>query len=126
MRNTIQCTTPNDLPTLVKDKGWRDGQKKRQTCYGKLSIVGNLACKDPAEFAKLFGNANVSGMNDRFLFGYSETYVKYRPVQVKVEFIEPKPVRIPEWIWDAKDTWGGDIPERRRMTEHTLRVALGL
>lgn len=36
-----------------------------------------------------------------------------------------KPVRIPEWVWDAKDGWAEQRPEsRRRLTEHFLRVAL--
>jgi hypothetical protein len=35
-----------------------------------------------------------------------------------------RPVSVPTWVWDAKDEWGGNDPDRRRMTEHVLRVAL--
>jgi hypothetical protein len=101
-------------------------KKGMQTCYAKLSILGNIACKDPSEFAKLFGSNTVSGMADRFLFGFSTTFVKYRPPKVRCEIFDNlKPVRIPEWIWDAKDEWAEQNPEgRRRLTEHALRIAL--
>jgi len=109
-----------------KDKAGVADKKGMQTCYAKLSILGNIACKDPSEFAKLFGSNTVSGMADRFLFGFSTTFVKYRPPTVRCEIFDNlKPVRIPEWIWDAKDEWAEQNPEgRRRLTEHALRIAL--
>ena len=33
-------------------------------------------------------------------------------------------MRIPTWVWDAKDRWGGDEISRRRLSEYALRVAL--
>ena len=99
-------------------------KKGRAPCYGKLSMLINLTCKDSSEFAALFGSATVKGLYDRFIFGYSNKHVKYRPPVVKLEAIAPEPVRIPGWVWEAKDEWAGDIPERRRLGEHVLRVAL--
>ena len=99
-------------------------KKGRAPCYGKLSMLINLTCKDSSEFAALFGSATVKGLYDRFLFGYSSKHVKYRPPDVRPEVITPMPVHIPDWVWDAKDEWTGDIPERRRLGEHVLRTAL--
>jgi Bifunctional DNA primase/polymerase, N-terminal len=119
------------LPQMIcqlwsKDKAGVADKKGKQTCYAKLSILGNIACKDPSDFAKLFGSNTVSGMADRFLFGFSTAFVKYRPPQVKCQtFDNLKPVRIPDWVWDAKDVWADRNPEpRRRLTEHALRIAL--
>jgi len=74
----------------------------------------------------MFGANTVSGMADRFLFGLSMTFVRYRPPQVKSEIFDNlKPVRVPDWTWDAKDKWADQNPEaRRRLTEHALRIAL--
>lgn len=119
------------LPQMIcqlwsKDKAGVADKKGKQTCWAKLSILGNIACKDPSEFAKLFGSNTVSGMADRFLFGMSATFVKYRPPQVKREIFDNlKPVRIPNWVWDAKDDWADRNPEaRRRLAEHALRISL--
>src|ERR1039457_276129 len=45
---------------------------------------------------------------------------------LRSEVLRPKPVRVPAWIWDAKDIWldDGDMSERSRLSEHALRVAL--
>lgn len=107
-----------------KDKTGGSVKKGRTVVYGKLSMLGGLAVRDPAEFACLFGAHSVSGMYDRFIFGYSKTRVKYRPSPTKMERIEPQPVRIPTWVWDAKDAWVGDDPSRGRLSELALRVAL--
>jgi hypothetical protein len=119
------------LPQMIcqlwsKDKAGVADKKGKQTCYGKLSILGNIACKDPSEFAKLFGSNTVSGMADRFIFGFSTVFVKYRPPQVKAEIFDNlRPVRIPNWVWDIKDEWSDRNPEtRRRLAEHALRIAL--
>jgi hypothetical protein len=99
-------------------------KKGRAPCYGKLSMLINLTCKDSSESAALFGSTTVKGLYDRFLFGYSNRHVKYRPPDVKPEAIIPMPMTIPDWVWDVKDEWTGDIPERRRLGEHVLRTAL--
>lgn len=99
-------------------------KKGRQPCYARLSILMNLTCKDPGDFATLFGAATVTGLADRFLYGYSNERVRYRPPSGKPEAIDPRPVVIPDWVWDAKDEWAGEVPERRRLTEHALRIAL--
>jgi len=119
------------LPQMIcqlwsKDKAGVADKKGMQTCYAKLSILGNIACKDPSEFAKLFGSNTVSGMVDRFIFGFSTVFVRYRPPQVRREMFDNlKPVRIPNWVWDAKDEWADRYPEtRRRLAEHALRIAL--
>jgi Bifunctional DNA primase/polymerase, N-terminal len=119
------------LPQMIcqlwsKDKAGVADKKGKQACYAKLSILGNIACKDPSEFAKLFGSNTVSGMADRFIFGFSAVFVKYRPPQVRREvFDNLKPVLIPNWVWGAKDDWADRNPEtRRRLAEHALRIAL--
>jgi len=119
------------LPQMIcqlwsKDKAGVVDKKGKQTCYAKLSILGNIACKDPSDFARMFGANTVSGMADRFLFGLSTAFVKYRPPQVKCEIFDNlKPVRIAEWVWDAKDDWAERSPDsRRRLAEHSLRIAL--
>jgi hypothetical protein len=90
-----------------------------------LCIVGNIAAEDGAEFSKVFGNNTVTGMYDRFIFGYDTAQVKYRPLDIKPTFFtDEMVVRIPPWVWDAKDRWGSDEITRRRLTEHALRVAL--
>src|SRR5208282_5937161 len=72
------------------------------------------------------GSNTVSGMADRFLFGLSATFVRYRPPQVKCEIFDNlKPVRIANWVWEAKDAWAERNPDsRRRLAEHSLRIAL--
>jgi hypothetical protein len=120
-------TLPQMINTLWnKDKSGVSDKKGKQTCYAKLSVVGNVACKDPAEFATLFGAATVSGMYDRFVYGYATKAVRFRPEPVNTEmFNNLKPVRIPAWAWEAKDAWMDLDPEpRRRLGEHVLRVAL--
>jgi hypothetical protein len=119
------------LPQMIcqlfsKDKAGVADKKGKQTCYAKMSILGNIACKDPSDFAKMFGSNTVSGMADRFLFGFSTEFVKYRPPQVRCEIFDNlKAVRIRNWVWDAKDQWADRSPEtRRRLTEHALRIAL--
>jgi hypothetical protein len=119
------------LPQMIcqlwsKDKAGVSDKKGKQTCYAKLSILGNVPCKDPSDFAKIFGSNTVCGMADRFLFGLSATSVRYRPRHVKpATFDNLRPVRIPEWVWDSKDEWADLSPEsRRRLAEHALRVAL--
>jgi hypothetical protein len=109
-----------------KDKAGVSDKKGKQTCYAKLSILGNIACADPSEFAKMFGANTVSGMADRFLFGLSTTFVRYRPPKVKYEIFENlKPVQVPDWVWNTKDKWADQNPDpRRRLTEHALRIAL--
>ncbi len=111
---------------------WEDDEdggsvkKGRQVVYAKLSIVGGLACKDGSEFAKMFGASTVHGLADRFMFGYHNGYVKARPLRgfKQVHFDNLKPVAIPDWVWDAKDEWIADDAERRRLSEHALRIAL--
>jgi len=119
------------LPQMIcqlwsKDKAGVADKKGKQTCCAKLSILGNIACKDPSEFARLFGSNTVSGMADRFIFGFSTVFVKFRPPQVRREIFDNlKPVRIPNWVWDAKDEWADRNSEsRRRLAEHALRIAL--
>ncbi|MGA3104742.1 MAG: bifunctional DNA primase/polymerase [Terriglobales bacterium] len=119
------------LPQMIcqlwsKDKAGVADKKGKQACFAILSILGNIACRDPSEFAKLFGSNTVSGMADRFIFGFSTVFVKYRPPQVRREIFDSlKPVRIPDWVWDAKDEWAERNPEaRRRLAEHALRISL--
>ena len=56
------------------------------------------------------------------LLGYDTTPVKYRPLNIKPSFFTV--VRVPIWVWDAKDAWVGENIARRRLGEHALRVAL--
>lgn len=121
----------SNLPTMLckfweADEDGGSTKKRRQVVYAKLSILGGLACKDGAEFAKVFGATTVYGLADRFMLGYHNGYVKARPLRgfTPVRFDNLKPVAIPDWVWDAKDDWIGEDAQRRRLSEHALRVAL--
>jgi hypothetical protein len=92
--------------------------------YGKLSMLGGLAINDAADFSRVFGAHSVKGLYDRFIFGYSEKHLKFRPTNIEPEHFDPKPVHFPQWVWDAKDEWIGDDLGRGRLSEHALRIAL--
>ena len=127
-----KCQVPNSTLAQMICKLWNKNQagvadkKGADVCIGKFCILGNLACDDPADFRKVFGNSTVTGMYDRFIFGYDSTPVKYRPQDIKpLVMVDEMVVRIPTWVWDAKDRWGDAVPNRnRRLTEHALRVAI--
>ncbi len=126
-----KCQIPNSTLAQMfctlwgKDQAGVADKKGFDKCIGKLCVLGNIACEDPTDFAKVFGNSTVTGMYDRFLFGYDTVAVKYRPLNIKTQFFtDEMVVRIPTWVWDAKDRWGGDEISRRRLTEYALRVAL--
>jgi hypothetical protein len=126
-----KCQVPNSSLAQVicklwsKDQGGVADKKGVERCIGKLCMVGNIPVDDAADFSKVFGSSTVTGMYDRFLFGYDTTVIKYRPLNIKGEpFAKEMIVRIPTWTWEAKDRWGGDNMGRRRLTEHALRVAL--
>ena len=126
-----KCQIPNSTLAQVfctlwsKDKAGVSDKKSQEACIGKLCVLGNIAAEDPTDFAKVFGNSTTTGTYDRFIFGYDAQLVKYRPLEIKTQFFtDEMVVRIPTWVWDAKDKWGGDDIARRRLTEHALRVAL--
>jgi hypothetical protein len=109
------------------DRAGAADKKGVEICFARLSLLGNLTCADPTEFAKMFGASSVSGLVDRHLFGWHDSSFKYRPIAgLHAEILHPKPVKVPNWIWDAKDKWldEGDPRERSRLSEHALRVAL--
>jgi len=119
----------SNLPAMLcslwnKDKVGGSVKKGRQVVYGKLSMLGGLAISDAADFARVFGAHSVKGLYDRFIFGYSEKYLKFRPTNIEAEHFDPKPVHFPQWVWDAKDEWIGDDLDRGRLSEHALRIAL--
>jgi hypothetical protein len=99
-------------------------KKGRQVVYGKLNMLGGLAINDAADFSRVFGAHSVKGLYDRFIFGYSEKHLKFRPINIKPEFFDTKLVHFPQWAWDAKDEWIGDDLARGRLAEHALRIAL--
>jgi hypothetical protein len=119
----------SNLPAMLcslwnKDKVGGSVKKGRQVVYGKLCMLGGLAINDAADFARVFGSHSVKGLYDRFIFGYSEKHLKFRPTNIEPEFFDPKPVHFPQWVWDAKDEWIGDDLARGRLSEHALRIAL--
>jgi len=108
-----------------KDQAGVADKKGADKCAGKLCILGNIACEDAADFSKCFASSTVTGLYDRFVLGYDTTAVKYRPMHIKsVVLTNEMVVRVPAWVWDAKDRWAGDLPTRRRLPEIALRVAL--
>lgn len=109
-----------------KNKAGVSDKKGLDPCFAKLSILGNVPITDSAEFGRIFGTSTASGMADRFLYGYSTQSVKYRPnPNVRPESLEIREVRMPDWVWDAKDRWTDLSPDtRRRLGEHALRIAL--
>jgi Bifunctional DNA primase/polymerase, N-terminal len=119
----------SNLPAMLcslwnKDKVGGSVKKGRQVVYGKLSMLGGLAINDAADFSRVFGAHSVKGLYDRFIFGYSEKHLKFRPTKIEPEFFDPKPVHFPQWVWNAKDEWIGDDLARGRLSEHALRIAL--
>lgn len=121
----------SNLPPMLctfweDDEDGGSTKKGRQIVYAKLSILGGLACKDGSEFAKMFGANTVHGLADRFLYGYYNGHVRARPLRgfTQVHFDNLKPVSIPDWVWNAKDEWINEDAQRRRLSEHALRVAL--
>jgi len=119
----------SNLPSMLcslwnKDKAGGSVKKGRQVVWGRLSMLGGLAVNDAADFARVFGAHSVKGLYDRFIFGYSEKHLKFRPTNIEAEHFDPKPVHFPQWVWDAKDAWIGDDLGRGRLSEHALRIAL--
>jgi hypothetical protein len=119
----------SSLPQLFNtlwnyDKAGAADKKGVEQCFARLSVLGNLTVDDPADFAKIFGASSISGMVDRHIFGYCDKRVKFRPFLIKQAFLQPNGVVFPNWVWDAKDEWLGEVDERSRLTEHMLRVAL--
>ena len=126
-----KCQVPNSTLAQTFCKLWSKDyagvadKKGADSCYGKLCMLGNIACEDAADFSKVVGSSTVSGFYDRLLIGYDTTPVKYRPLDIKPSFFpDEMVVRVPEWVWDAKDAWVGENIARRRLGEHALRVAL--
>jgi hypothetical protein len=119
----------SSLPAMLcslwnKDKAGGSVKKGRQVVYGNLSMLGGLAVNDAADFSRVFGAHSVKGLYDRFIFGYSDKHLKYRPTRTVPESFDLKPVHFPQWVWDAKDEWIGDDLARGRLSEHALRIAL--
>jgi hypothetical protein len=125
-----KCAIQNSaLPSLI-NKLWNNtkagasDKKGNEDADAVFSILGNVKCESPAEFATLFGVKTVSGMSDRFVFGWSKDYIDFQPKYIPTTIIEPKPVRVPAWVWEAKSAWAAGDPTKRRMTEIVLRCAL--
>jgi hypothetical protein len=126
-----KCQVPNSTLAQTFCKLWSKDyagvadKKGADSCYGKLCMLGNIACEDAADFSKVVGSSTVTGLYDRLLLGYDTTPVKYRPLDIKPSFFtDEMVVRVPAWVWDAKDAWVGENIARRRLGEHALRVAL--
>ena len=92
-------------------------------CEVQLSILGNLACEDAADFASVFGGQTTKGLSDRFVFGIAPP-LDFEPVDIRKDLIEPRPCLMPGWAYEMRKKWTGDIPVRRRLGEIALRVAL--
>jgi len=126
-----KCAVPNATlaPMICKlwsrDRAGAADKKGVDACSGRLSILGNIPVEDPADFSRAFGSSTTYGMYSRFLYAYDTQPVKYRPFIGHAHVFDgPMSVRVPAWCWDAKDMWEGDDPNRRRMGEQALRVAL--
>jgi hypothetical protein len=126
-----KCQVPNSTLAQTFCKLWSKDhagvadKKGTDSCHGKFCMLGNIACEDAADFSKVVGSSTVSGFYDRLLIGYDTILVKYRPLDIKPSFFpDEMVVRVPAWVWDAKDAWVGDNIGRRRLGEHALRVAL--
>jgi len=82
-----KCQIPNSTLAQMfctlwsKDQAGVADKKGFDKCIGRLCVLGNIACEDPTDFAKVFGNSTVTGMYDRFLFGYDTVAVKIPPAQ---------------------------------------------
>ena len=114
-------------PTLCqlwsRDKASASDKRGEESCSVRLSLLGNLACNDGAEFAEIFAKGTNKGLADRFVFGLGEP-VRYRPVAIERQLIHPSTCKIPGWCYDRVHEWAGPIIERRRLGENILRVTL--
>jgi hypothetical protein len=126
-----KCEIKNSALPSVFNKLWNNDKAGAQDkkpgsseAHAVLSILGNVKCDSPSEFATLFGAKTVSGMSDRFVFGWSRHYVDFKPRYMPAVAIQPKVVRVPAWVWEAKSAWSAGDPAKRRMTEIILRCAL--
>ena len=111
-----KCQVPNSTLAQTFCKLWsKDNagvadKKGADSCDGKLCILGNIACEDAADFSKIVGSSTVTGFYDRLLLGYDTTPVKYRPLNIKPSFFtDEMVVRVPTWVWDAKDAGSARI-----------------
>jgi hypothetical protein len=98
-----------------------------EECDARLSILGNLPCATPNEFAKIFGTETTKGLADRFIYGYADEKYDYRPAIISRELYQVRPVEItyPGPVWTRVDAWKM-INDRRdtRLGENAMRVAL--
>lgn len=129
-RNTMaKCSIQGSSLAPVLCNLWSENiagaadKKGVDECDVRLSILGNLACEDGEEFAEIFGLQTSRGLADRFVLGVAPP-LKYKPAEIRENFIEPKPCAVPGWVFDRKYEWENSSPERRRLGEIGLRIAL--
>jgi energy-coupling factor transporter ATP-binding protein EcfA2 len=100
-------------------------KKTDEKMHGYLSMVICVTAQDPSDFAEVFGTLTTHGLYNRFLFGYSSQRLPHPPTAQMMALPEPKAVRVPDWVWEAKEAWAAvDLQPRLALTEHLLRVAL--
>lgn len=133
---------PNMLNHLFYHDDFGTGSKQGDwECFPRLSVVGGLTCKNPDEFAEIYGLTTTQGTYDRTLFGIMPTDWEFDdmwepPMDTTVnpitDGVEPapitriaKPCAIPKFAYDAVAEWRRkDMENRKRLGELILRVAL--
>jgi len=109
------------------DEYGTENQKGGMICFAKLSMIGGLTAENPEEFAEVFGKTTVTGLYDRHIYGVAPKTWKWddrweetvAPVKRR-----PKNVNIGQEIFHMKRDWVGDNPDRNRLGELALRVAV--
>jgi hypothetical protein len=89
----------------------------------RLSILGNVKVKTPAEFSEVFGSGTAHGFYDRCLFGIASEPWEFTPWEViEAEFNPSKPF-VPESAYKIVNEWARGKKSRTRLKEIALRVA---
>ena len=115
---SLFCELWNSNRSGVADKN------KAMEANVKLSLVGNLKTKNPAEFPEVFDYSSAHGFYDRCLFGIEPSNAwRWRPVAAKKLDFNPTSPSMSSDVYEAVHEWQEKAEGRRRLGELALRVA---
>lgn len=126
--------TGSTLPTMLC-KVWssrRAGSPSKthnQKLYAQVSMLGGLKVTNSIEFREAFGKATGGGLWDRFIFvpGPTERWdwpITWKPPVAFAKGRTADPVELPEHILATLEDWRQARPDRERICEIVLRVAV--
>lgn len=90
----------------------------------RLSMIGCLKVKNPAEFCSVFDYASAHGFYDRTVFAIETKQFDWTPWEYarKIEFQPSKPI-VPAEVYWRVNQWKKEQPGRGRLGEIVLRIA---